>query len=119
MGVGFSVASSDARTKSDEDYNRRLAIFSQWQMDLTSHFTKAGSLAATIGSFAASAATGPANMSAPSASRMMYHDDPGYQRLCRNTYVAGVTAMVLAPGGVNSQYYPPNSTRLGQDILAE
>lgn len=117
MGVGFSVASNNAREAADKDYNHELSVFTQWQMDLTSHFTKVGSLAATMGAFASGLATGPRNMSAPSASRMEYLNPTAFARLGRQVYMGGVSSMVLAPGGVITQMWPPGSLTLGFDAL--
>eukprot|EP00744_Colponema_vietnamica_P001864 GILI01003031.1.p1 GENE.GILI01003031.1~~GILI01003031.1.p1 ORF type:complete len:897 (-),score=210.81 GILI01003031.1:532-3222(-) len=118
MGVGFSVASTNARKDADADYNRRLAIFSQWQMDLTSHFTKASSLAAATASFAFSTALVPANLTAPSVNRSKVLVNPeAYNRFCSQVFIPGVSLITLVPGGAMSQLYPPSYANPGLDML--
>eukprot|EP00742_Colponemidia_sp_Colp-10_P012853 GILJ01014468.1.p1 GENE.GILJ01014468.1~~GILJ01014468.1.p1 ORF type:complete len:891 (+),score=139.89 GILJ01014468.1:204-2876(+) len=119
LGVGISVETTKARNASNDDYDRRFAIFSQWQMSFTSQITKASSLAGTISSFAMATVTTPANMSAAAPDRQRYLDQSAFDRMGQKFYIEGITAMALAPGGVVTQMYPPGSAYFGLDIFTD
>lgn len=53
FGVGFSVAMDDAKAEADADAAYRQQVFAKWQMAITSHFARAGSLAASVSAFVA------------------------------------------------------------------
>ena len=118
LGVGLSISETNARRAADEDHSRRLKIFSEWQTEVTSKFTKAGSIAGSIAAFGMVNASAPANLSAPAASRMSFVNEEGFLRLAKalEREVPGVTSLVLAPGGVASQFYPDGSVPYGLSL---
>ena len=118
-GVGISVASSNAKKLADEDYTRRLTLFTEWQMRVTSHFARAASLAASMAAFASSYATVPMNFSAPPMDRVVTINNPAYLRLCEGLFreVPGISTLELHSGGVISQIYPVGYFPIGMDIM--
>lgn len=119
FGVGFSVSTTDARKAADDDYTHRLAVFTEWQMTITSHFARAGSLAASVAAYVTSSATEPMNYTASAAARVKIINNDAFNRLCSDLFqqVPGILALQLQSGGVISQSYPPGSAPIGLEII--
>lgn len=120
VGVGVTVLQNKAREDADADVSRRQQIFSDWQMEITSRFTRAGALAATVASFAMANATIPMNYSASPASRMSHMmNEEAFRSLCHDLYRdnPGVLSLILLPGGISAQIYPVGSISYGVDAI--
>eukprot|EP00759_Apiculatamorpha_spiralis_P045104 PhF_6_TR41943/c0_g1_i1/m.63473 len=119
FGIGFGVLSADAKNSSQEDYNRRLAIFTEWQMKVSTTFTRASTLAASAGTFAKSTITTPANLTASVLDRVKLINPPAFDQIFADLFaeVPGISSVQLQSGGVISQMWPPNSTTLHFDVL--
>eukprot|EP00744_Colponema_vietnamica_P006143 GILI01008942.1.p1 GENE.GILI01008942.1~~GILI01008942.1.p1 ORF type:complete len:882 (+),score=184.76 GILI01008942.1:476-3121(+) len=119
FGVGFSVSTTNARKDADDDYSRRLGVFTEWQMTITSHFARASSLAASVGAYVTSSATVPMNFSASAADRVVIVNNDAFMRLGSDLFaqVPGILALQLQSGGVISQSYPPGSAPIGLEVI--
>ena len=119
-GVGFSVTMQRATKEADDEQNHFTALFAEWQMTITSTFTKASSLAQTLGAFVTTSALTPMNYSAPALSRVEVVDNIAYYRLCKDMVasVPGIVALQLQSGGVLSQSFPNGTAPIGLDLLA-
>ena len=117
-GVGFAVSSQKQKEKmtAADDYN--LAVFTDWQMKVTSAMSKAGTTAATIAAFVQSSATSPMNYSASAADRTIVTNDAAFMIMAKDLYDdnPGVFSLEIHSGGVISQMYPMDNSSIFLDL---
>ena len=119
FGVGFSVAADSARNQSARETKALSDEFIDWQMTITSQFTKAESLAATFAAFMASHADEPTNWSAPAADRLTFINNKTYFNFVKDMtdLIPGIMAIQLHPHAVIGQQWPVGFTETGFDMM--
>lgn len=118
--VGFSIGSQKARDTADADYSRRVGIFSAWQLEIVSQFTRAEALASTMASFAVATATEYVNLSLPVSDRLDVRSPEAFDMMCTDltSQLPGIYAILLAPHGVIAHVFPPKSVPIGFDFTS-
>ena len=119
FGIGFSVASDEARNKSARETKALSNEFIDWQMTITAQFTKAESLATTFAAFMASHATTPTNYSASPAERWEVISNETFVSFVQDMIdiIPGIMSIQLHPHAIISQQWPEGFTESGYDMM--